>query len=450
MVAVLFLSLTAMVFSHYRDTAIEQRVDEVIGDAMPSIHHLTNTRGYLRSLSSYLVEYVESVEQQQRMPRSQAMAYWHKTEGELALYGTLRTSAVESRLFEGVASGMSRLKDLIGLTLDKADAGDHQAAAAAVRDVLHQADIIDDSLRSLVEFNARKGQQLGLAILKIRRSAMTINTLCIALAIVGLGLAVSSLRRILAQLEQEGRDQERRATEMAERAEELSQFAGRVAHDILGPIGGAQLALQLIELREDLQPETRDIVLRGLSSVSRVDQTVKGLLAFARAGARPEPGAHSDLRPVVMGIVDELRDEAREARIEISVQPFQPVLIGCSPGVLTSLVANPLRNSLRYMGDVKERRVTVRVQDLGASVRLEVEDTGPGISAGMEHRVFEPYVRASSAHPGGIGLGLSTVKRLAEAHGGRVGLHSTPGKGCRVWFEIPKAHIKGKNSAQPG
>ncbi|PTL74958.1 sensor histidine kinase KdpD [Vitiosangium sp. GDMCC 1.1324] len=69
----------------------------------------------------------------------------------------------------------------------------------------------------------------------------------------------------------------------------------------------------------------------------------------------------------------------------------------------------------------------------------ESSDTSARLPAGLERTVFEPYVRAAGTHQPGIGLGLATVKRIAEAHHGRVGVQSTPGQGATFWVELPLA-----------
>jgi signal transduction histidine kinase len=104
---------------------------------------------------------------------------------------------------------------------------------------------------------------------------------------------------------------------------------------------------------------------------------------------------------------------------------------------LASVLSNLVRNAVKYMGDRGERRVTVRVMAQDEQARVEIEDTGPGLSPGIEEHVFEPYVRAPENIQPGLGLGLSTVRRFVEAHGGRVGVHSFPGRGCVFWFELP-------------
>ena len=111
----------------------------------------------------------------------------------------------------------------------------------------------------------------------------------------------------------------------------------------------------------------------------------------------------------------------------------------CSPGILGSLVSNLVHNAIKYLGDRSERRITVRVLERGAMVRFEVEDTGPGLPPDLERTVFDAYVRARGTLLPGFGLGLATVKKAAEAHGGRVGVRSVVGRGCLFWFELPLA-----------
>jgi signal transduction histidine kinase len=101
------------------------------------------------------------------------------------------------------------------------------------------------------------------------------------------------------------------------------------------------------------------------------------------------------------------------------------------------MVSNLVRNAIKYMGGSEIRRILLRVTDSGERWRICVQDTGPGVPSEKQSTLFEPYVRADSGQPG-IGLGLATVKRLAEAHGGRVGVESTAGSGSTFWFELPK------------
>ena len=84
-------------------------------------------------------------------------------------------------------------------------------------------------------------------------------------------------------------------------------------------------------------------------------------------------------------------------------------------------------------------RVNIRVTDHGDFVRFEVEDTGPGIPAAIEDTLFQPYVRGDGATQPGLGLGLATVKRFCETHGGSVGARSNAGRGSLFYFTLPKA-----------
>jgi signal transduction histidine kinase len=102
-------------------------------------------------------------------------------------------------------------------------------------------------------------------------------------------------------------------------------------------------------------------------------------------------------------------------------------------------VQNLVRNAIAYMADSPVRVVRVRTarRDGRAPVRIEVEDSGPGIPEGLGERVFEPFVRGDGT-VAGYGLGLATVKRFVSAHGGRVGFSATPGAGTLFWLELPR------------
>src|SRR5262249_32394376 len=125
--------------------------------------------------------------------------------------------------------------------------------------------------------------------------------------------------------------------------------------------------------------------------------------------------------------------------IDLEIGALPNVSVACSPGVLTSLVSNLVGNALKYMGDAPIRRVSVQANVVGGMVRVEVRDTGPGVPPELRERIFDPYVRAADSTIPGLGFGLATVRRLAEAHGGAVGLDREVRYGSLFWFELPLA-----------
>jgi hypothetical protein len=140
---------------------------------------------------------------------------------------------------------------------------------------------------------------------------------------------------------------------------------------------------------------------------------------------------------------------AAAAGAELTMTQRRPFAVRCNTGVLTSLIANLTRNALKYIGDGPVRRVEVDVFERGERVRFEVRDTGPGLPPDVENRVFDAHARARNATQPGLGLGLATVKRLAEAHGGSVGVTSVLGRGCTFWFELPSARRTATADAPP-
>ncbi|MBS2032608.1 MAG: HAMP domain-containing histidine kinase [Deltaproteobacteria bacterium] len=221
---------------------------------------------------------------------------------------------------------------------------------------------------------------------------------------------------------------------IAARAEELEAFAGRVAHDILNPLSAINLTFDM--LVRGLPPQ--DAAARGKASVARTRRVVDALLAFARAGARPEPGARCQVALVLGGLLEDLGRAHPTARIHLDVEPG--LQVGCLPGVLSSIVGNLVGNALKYADDgVRVPEVEVHGRRVGSRVRIEVADNGPGILPTLEPTIFQPFVRGEGQEKPGIGLGLATAKRLCEAHGGGIGFRSKLGVGTTFFVELPEA-----------
>ncbi len=289
------------------------------------------------------------------------------------------------------------------------------------------------------EFNAEVARASAARVREVSRTdlraAAAIVALTFAAAVVTLALTYGAVRRAEALAAQSLDSLERRA-------EELESFAGRVAHDLLSPLMSVALALELAGRRLD-EPDdaaTQGAVARASRTLQRVRRFVSDLLEFARAGATPPPGVRARVGDVVLEIADELGPVAHDAGVDLRVEEAATErVVACSPGVLTSVIGNLVQNAIKYIGDSDVRRVGIRAIDREDEVRVEVEDTGPGIPPGERERLFEPYARGRDAKAPGLGLGLATVKRLVESHGGHVGVERAPERGSVFWFSIPAA-----------
>jgi signal transduction histidine kinase len=120
------------------------------------------------------------------------------------------------------------------------------------------------------------------------------------------------------------------------------------------------------------------------------------------------------------------------------------VVVKVPAALLHTIVQNLVSNALKYSAGRDGARVTVRVSSEASCGVLEVEDNGPGISREAQSKLFQPFFRAKETQGlAGHGLGLATVKRVVEAHGGAITLDSEPGKGTKVVVRVPRASPEG-------
>jgi signal transduction histidine kinase len=135
--------------------------------------------------------------------------------------------------------------------------------------------------------------------------------------------------------------------------------------------------------------------------------------------------------------------EAEGFDVTVTVAPNLPA-VAADEGALRRAVTNLLMNALKHAAAGRSVAVTVRAADSPAStgVEIAVSDRGPGIAPEDLGHIFEPFYRgrhATEQQIHGNGLGLSLVKRIADAHGGRVTVKSAPGAGATFTLHLPAA-----------
>jgi signal transduction histidine kinase len=122
------------------------------------------------------------------------------------------------------------------------------------------------------------------------------------------------------------------------------------------------------------------------------------------------------------------------ASVDIRVED---VAVRCGSGLLHIVVVNLVGNALKFLAGRPLRRVAVRARAVDGWCELVVADSGPGISADVLPRVFEPFYRAPGATEPGLGIGLATVKRVVTAYGGAIAVESVSGHGTTFRLRLP-------------
>ena len=217
---------------------------------------------------------------------------------------------------------------------------------------------------------------------------------------------------------------------------EMAQLAGGLAHEIKNPLSTINVNLRL--LAEDLQRVDDDEHrrwLRRLQSVQAESDRLKATLDdFLRLTGKmelsPQP---TDLRTPVAELVDFFGPQAEsDGALLRSNVPDQPVICSVDAKLFKQALLNLLINAVQAMPDGGELILSVSAGE--GEGRVEVIDTGPGLSPEDIDRIFSLYYSTKS---GGSGLGLPTTRRIIHEHGGRLDVDSVPGRGTRFTIALP-------------
>jgi signal transduction histidine kinase len=224
---------------------------------------------------------------------------------------------------------------------------------------------------------------------------------------------------------------------LKQRIDRDARFASDVSHELRSPLTTVATSLEVIMARRHELPERARLALDLLAAdVERVERLVQDLLEISRFDAGVAHLAVEDVR------LEELVRHAVPDDLAslVDVDPgADGLLIRADKRRLERVVTNLLTNADAHGGGA----VRVGVRRAGTSVRLEVDDEGPGVSAEDRPRVFERFARGAAAGRrsggggDGVGLGLALVVEHVRLHRGRVWVEDRPGGGARFVVELP-------------
>jgi len=222
------------------------------------------------------------------------------------------------------------------------------------------------------------------------------------------------------------------------------RFTADASHELRTPLtimrGELESIVEGACSPEDIQATAASI----LDEVQRLARIVEGLFAISRldAGEAQAECQQFDLAGLATSTAEQMCLLAEDKGIVISSKAPQKVFVHGDRARLKQVVVNLLDNAIKYTPEGGAIRLSVAAA--GNQAVMEVEDSGIGIPADAQPHIFERFFRVDAARSrdmGGAGLGLSIVKSICTAHGGRVYFQSSEGKGSRFKVELPLSQL---------
>lgn len=215
----------------------------------------------------------------------------------------------------------------------------------------------------------------------------------------------------------------------SQKLEALGRLAGGVAHDMNNLLGVILAHASRLRQGQDVEAGVRAIE----DACSRGAELTGGLLAFSRR--QPEVRRPVDLGVLTTGALELLRPVL--GRVDLKVQIDPGVVVNVSAGQIEQVVVNLVQNACEAMDDGSRGKLIVRVTASGDDAILVVTDSGRGMDAVVQQRIFDPFF--STRGEAGTGLGLSVVYGIIEAHDGRIGVSSEVGRGTTFRVTLPRS-----------
>lgn len=295
---------------------------------------------------------------------------------------------------------------------------------------------VDEALATLVDSEETRLHSLDRST---ERTAARVATMTAGVAVGALAVSLAMgilLARAFASLADRRAALEQALAQVARTNADLEAFASRIAHDVRTPL--TPIALMADKLKRSTDPAVVRAAERIDRSARNASLMVEDLLTFSRLGRRTE-GATVRAAPAVRSILDDYAEKIAAAGIDVTCELDDRVLVACSESLFRQIAGNLIGNALKFVEGRPERRVRLQLTARGDSCLLDVADSGPGIPSEALPHIFDSFYRVPGSQAAGHGLGLAIVRRIVDAHGGRLTVESTLGQGTTFRVVLPEA-----------
>jgi PAS domain S-box-containing protein len=228
-----------------------------------------------------------------------------------------------------------------------------------------------------------------------------------------------------------------RTAELENSNRELEAFSYSVSHDLRAPLRAIDGFAHIIE--EDygqfIGPAGQAYLTRIRKATHRMALLIDDLIELARLTRQPLHRQQVDVSELVTQILDELRAEAPERQVELRLTPG--LTADADRALLRAVFDNLLRNAWKFTARAAHPQISVSAEERDGKTAYCVADNGVGFDMAFANKLFRPFHRLHDpAEFAGTGIGLATVERIIQRHGGSVWAESAPGEGAAFFFTL--------------
>jgi len=228
-----------------------------------------------------------------------------------------------------------------------------------------------------------------------------------------------------------------RATELEAKNQELESFAYSVSHDLRAPLrsldGFSNLLLK--DAREKLNDTEKDYLQRICNAAQRMGQLIDDLLQLSRITRVDFKPQTVNLSDMVRTKIDKLKQTEPTRKVDVDIEP--DIQVSGDPTLLSIALENLVSNAWKYTGKNQSSKIRFATAEVDGKLAYFVKDNGVGFDVQYAHKLFGPFQRLHGYDEfPGTGIGLATVKRIVDRHGGRVWVNSKLNKGTTFYFTL--------------
>jgi DNA-binding response OmpR family regulator len=225
--------------------------------------------------------------------------------------------------------------------------------------------------------------------------------------------------------------------ELQRKNRELEAFSYSVSHDLRAPLRSIDgFSRALLDDAAALPPASRDYLARIGAAAARMGELIEDLLELARVGQAEMRRGPGDLAELAREVVAELRRRDPGRTVDVVVPDALPV--DGDRRLLKVVLENLLGNAWKFTGRTERPRIEIGRREAADGPVYFVADNGAGFDMGYAEKLFRPFQRLHSEREfHGTGVGLATVARIVERHGGRIWAQGVVGAGARFEFTLP-------------